>query len=127
MELYISSYKLGNKTYFIKKWIKQHNCNNILSIINARYIYVKDDIEKNRILEDIHMLEYCGFNVEILNGLELVVSPVNPHNYDYVNYVELGFIRETNVPHYKSKHKSSKQIDSVIEYLEKNHLSYIAL
>lgn len=196
MELYISSYKLGNKTNFIKKWIKEHNCNNILLITNARDTYVQDDIEKNRILEDIHMLEYCGFNVEILNlkkyfgnakaleekvkkyivfcviggnvfalrkamelsgfdnfliknknsnmlyigysagscvlssnlrGLELIVSPVNPYNSDYVNYDGLGFIEKTIVPHYKSKHKSSKQIDSVIEYLEKNHLSYIAL
>lgn len=67
MELYISSYKLGNKTDFIKKWIKEHNCNNILLITNARDTYVQDDAEKNRILEDAHMLEYCGFNVETLD------------------------------------------------------------
>lgn len=196
MELYISSYKLGNKTDFIKEWINKHNCNNILLITNARDTYEQDDLEKNRILEDIHMLENIGFNVEILdlknyfgktkaleekvkkykvfcviggnvfalrkamelsgfdifliknqnsdvlyigysagscvlssklNGLELVVPPVNPYNSDYVNYSGLGFIKKIIVPHYKSEHKSSKQIDFVIEYLEKNHLSYITL
>lgn len=196
MELYISSYKLGNKTDYIKNWIKEHNCNSILLITNARDTYVQDENEKKRILEDVHMLEDCGFNVEILNlrkyfgnakaleekvkkyiafcviggnvfalrkamelsgfdnfliknknsnmlyigysagscvlssnlnGLELVVPSVNPYNSDYVNYGGLGFISKTIVPHYKSKHKSSKQIDSVIECLEKNHLSYIAL
>ncbi|MBR2240297.1 MAG: Type 1 glutamine amidotransferase-like domain-containing protein [Clostridia bacterium] len=193
MELYISSYKLGNKTDFIKKWNNEHNCNNILLITNARDTYVQDDIEKNRVLEDIHMLECIGFNVEVLDlkkyfdntnaleeklkkykafcviggnvfvlrkamelsgfdnflikkrnsdvlyigysagscvlssnlsGLELVVPAINPYTSDYVNYSGLGFVREIIVPHYKSKHKSSKMIDDVIEYLEKNHLKY---
>ncbi len=62
-----------------------------------------------------------------LRGLELVVPPVNPYNSDYVNYSEIGLISNLIVPHYKSNHKASKKIDEVIEYLEKNKLSYITL
>ena len=196
MELYISSYKLGTKTDFIKKWIYEHNCNEILLITNARDTYIQDNNEKNRILEDIQMLENIGFKVEILdlrkyfwnkkaleekvknykafcviggnvfplrkamelsgfdnfliknqnkdilyigysagscvlstnlNGLELVVPPLNPYNSDDVNFKGIGFIKELIVPHYKSNHKSSELIDSVVEYLENNHIDYITL
>ncbi len=54
MELYISSYKLGRKTDFIEKWINENDCKEILLITNAKDINVKDNIEENKILDDIY-------------------------------------------------------------------------
>lgn len=66
MLLYLSSYKLGNKTTYLKEWLKE-NENKILLILNARDAKIKDDIEKDKINQNIKMLEDIGFEVTILD------------------------------------------------------------
>ena len=66
MILYLSSYKLGNKTEFLKKWINK-NGNKLALIVNARDAKEQNDIEKEKINENIKMLEDIGFEVNILN------------------------------------------------------------
>lgn len=66
MLLYLSSYKLGNKTIYLKEWLKE-NSNKILLIPNARDAKVQDDIEKEKINQNIKMIEDVGFEVTILD------------------------------------------------------------
>lgn len=66
MLLYLSSYKLGDKTIYLKEWLKE-NDNKILLIPNARDAKVQDDIEKEKINQNIKMLEDVGFEVTILD------------------------------------------------------------
>lgn len=66
MLLYLSSYKLGNKTIHLKEWLKE-NSNKILLIPNARDAKVQDDIEKEKLKQNIKMLEDVGFDVTILD------------------------------------------------------------
>ena len=62
MKLYLSSYKLGNKTEFLKKWIEE-NDNSIVLITSARDAKEQNDIEKQKIKDNIKMLENIGFKV----------------------------------------------------------------
>ena len=66
MVLYLSSYKLGNKTTYLKNWIKKYS-NKILLIPNSRDAKVQNNIEKENINENIKMLEDIGFEVTILD------------------------------------------------------------
>lgn len=66
MNLYLSSYKLGNNVSYLKRWIKE-NDNKILLIKNARDTKEQNEAEKNIIHQDIKMLEEIGFNVTILD------------------------------------------------------------
>ena len=66
MNLYLSSYKLGNETAYLKKWIKE-NGNSILLVKNARDAKEQNEEEKCIIDENIKMLEEVGFNVTILD------------------------------------------------------------
>lgn len=66
MKLYLSSHKLGNREKFLKRWI-QHHDNNIVLITSARDLKKQDDIEKEKINENVTMLESLGFNVKLLS------------------------------------------------------------
>lgn len=66
MYLYLSSYKLGNETTYLRKWIKE-NDNKILLIKNARDAKEQNEEEKSIINQNIKMLENVGFNVAILD------------------------------------------------------------
>ena len=66
MNLYLSSYKLGNETEYLKKWIKD-NDNKILLIKNARDAKEQSKEEKSIINQNIKMLEEIGFDVTILD------------------------------------------------------------
>lgn len=66
MILYLSSFKLGNKTEYLKDWIKENN-NKIALITNARDLKVQDGIEKEKINLNIQMLEEVGFEVTLLD------------------------------------------------------------
>ena len=66
MLLYLSSYKLGNRISYLKAWIKE-NGNKILLIANARDAKVQNELEKEKIEQNIKMLENIGFEVEILD------------------------------------------------------------
>lgn len=66
MNLYLSSYKLGNNVSYLKRWIKE-NDNKILLIKNARDTKEQNEAEKNIIQQNIKMLEELGFNVTILD------------------------------------------------------------
>lgn len=66
MNLYLSSYKLGNKVQFLIEWIKE-NGNEILLIINARDAKEQSVREKLKIQENIKMLEDIGFSVKLLD------------------------------------------------------------
>ena len=66
MKLYLSSFKLGNNSNYLKNWIKENN-NKILLIPNARDSRPKTQKEKAFIDFDIKSLEELGFNVTILD------------------------------------------------------------
>ena len=66
MILYLSSYKLGNKTNILKNWIK-NNGDKILLIPNARDAKEKTEEEKAILESDIKELENIGFCVYILD------------------------------------------------------------
>ena len=66
MLLYLSSYKLGNKTDELKKWIKENN-NKILVIPNALDALEDNDIKKEKILDRCKELESLGFEYKILD------------------------------------------------------------
>lgn len=61
MKLYLSSYKLGNKTDELIKWVKEHN-NDILVISNALDVFPDGERKMNGILEKSKELETLGFN-----------------------------------------------------------------
>lgn len=66
MKLYLSSFKVGNKTEELKKWIAAHD-NKIVIIANAKDQYTdKERVEKGT-LNDIAQLEELGFNVSRLD------------------------------------------------------------
>ena len=48
MKLYLSSYRLGNKTEELKKWIKEHD-NKILVVINSLDKYPDGERKSNNI------------------------------------------------------------------------------
>lgn len=66
MNLYLSSYKLGNEIAYLKKWIRENN-NKILLIKNARDLKEQNSKEQDMIEQDIRMLEEIGFSVTILD------------------------------------------------------------
>ncbi len=66
MKLYLSSFKLGNNTNYLRNWIGENN-NKILLIPNARDVRKKTPKEQNFINDDIRSLEDLGFDVTILD------------------------------------------------------------
>ena len=66
MKLYLSSYKLGNKTEELKKWIKEHD-NKICLIPNARDVYPDGEKKTSKIYSDLQELTDLGFEVTILS------------------------------------------------------------
>ena len=66
MKLYLSSYKLGNKTEELKEWIKEHN-NKICLIPNAKDDYPINDEKQESIKFDIQELTNLGFEVTLLS------------------------------------------------------------
>ena len=66
MKLYLSSYKVGNETEELKKWIADHD-NKIVIIANAKDQYTdKERVEKGT-LADIEQLSELGFDVSRLD------------------------------------------------------------
>lgn len=66
MKLYLSSYKLGNKTEELKKWITEHN-RKICLIPNSRDIYPESERKSNGIQEDAKELVDLGFDVTVIS------------------------------------------------------------
>ncbi len=66
MKLYLSSYRIGNKSEELINWIKEHG-NKILIIPNALDIYLDSKRKNDGILEKCQDLENIGFKVEILD------------------------------------------------------------
>ena len=66
MKLYLSSYKVGNKTEELKKWIDKHG-NKICLIPNSRDIYPESERKANGIQSDVNELKDLGFDVTILS------------------------------------------------------------
>ncbi len=66
MKLYLSSFKLGNKTEELKKWISEHN-NKLCLIPNARDIYPDGERKTSGIQADAKELEDLGFDVTIIS------------------------------------------------------------
>ena len=66
MKLYLSSYKLGNKTEELKKWIKEHD-NKICLIPNARDVYPDGEKKTAKIHTDAQELADLGFHVTIVS------------------------------------------------------------
>ena len=65
MVLYLSSQKLGEKTEYLREWIKEHN-NKILLIYNALDAKGTEKINNN-VKDDIFLLEQIGFKIDILD------------------------------------------------------------
>lgn len=66
MKLYLSSYKIGNKTEELKKWIAEHN-RKICLIPNSRDIYPESERKSNGIQEDVEELVNLGFDVTVIS------------------------------------------------------------
>lgn len=66
MKLYLSSYKIGNKTEELKKWIDEHG-NKICLIPNSRDIYPKSERKSKGIQADVDELTNLGFDVTIIS------------------------------------------------------------
>ena len=62
MKLYLSSYRLGDKVDYLKKWISE-NGRKILLIVNARDAKVQDETEKKKVLEKVA----TKYHHEVLN------------------------------------------------------------
>lgn len=66
MKLYLSSYKIGNKTEELKKWIDEHG-NKICLIPNSRDIYPESERKSKGIQADVDELTNFGFDVTIIS------------------------------------------------------------
>ena len=89
MKLYLSSYKLGNDTSYLKDWIKE-NDNKILMISNSRDYKVFDEEEKDKLKYNAKILEDVGFKVTLLDlrnyfyDNEKLVDDIKNYNAIYV-------------------------------------------
>lgn len=66
MRFYLSSYKVGNKTAELKRWIAEHD-DRICLIPNSRDIYPESERKTNGIQADIDELAELGFNVTVIS------------------------------------------------------------
>lgn len=66
MLLYLSSYKLGNKTEELKKWISENN-NKICLIPNSRDTYPESERKTLGIQADVQELIDLGFDVTVIS------------------------------------------------------------
>jgi len=66
MKLYLSSYKVGNQTEELKKWITE-NDNKICLIPNSRDIYPENERKALGIQNDVQELEELGFEVTVVS------------------------------------------------------------
>lgn len=66
MKLYLSSYKLGDKTEELKRWIAEHN-NKICLIPNSRDVFPDGERKVTGIQEDVKDLEDLGFDVTVIS------------------------------------------------------------
>lgn len=89
MKLYLSSYKLGNDTSYLKDWIKE-NDNKILMISNSRDYKAFDEEEKEKLEYNVKILEDVGFKVTLLDlreyfdDNEKLVGDIKNYNAIYV-------------------------------------------
>ncbi|MDR0978791.1 MAG: Type 1 glutamine amidotransferase-like domain-containing protein [Lachnospiraceae bacterium] len=67
MKLYLSSYKLGNKTEVLKQWLQEHKNNKIGLIPNSRDFYSDGERKTTGLLADSKDLQNLGFEVVILD------------------------------------------------------------
>lgn len=66
MKLYLSSYKIGNRTEELKQWIKE-NDNKICLIPNSRDVYPESERKTLGIQKDVKELEDLGFEVTVIS------------------------------------------------------------
>ena len=66
MKLYLSSYKLGDKTEELKRWIAEHN-NKICLIPNSRDVFPDGERKTKGIQEDVKDLENIGFDATVIS------------------------------------------------------------
>lgn len=116
-------------TGFDGVWVRGGNC------FELRLVMQESGFDKviNQRLQQGSII-YGGYSAGVcilgktLRGLELcddIDSVQSAHNR--LIWDGLGVIGDTIVPHYKSDHPESADIDRVIEYLDKNNIGYIAL
>ncbi len=74
MKLYLSSYKIGDKTEHLKKWIEE-NHNKIFLIPNALDQFPDGERKSESINSNISELRALGFEVEILNLKDFFEKP----------------------------------------------------
>lgn len=66
MKLYMSSYKLGNNTDELKKWIEKHG-NKMILIPNSRDVFPDGERLRSGIKKDEDMLREIGFDVTTIS------------------------------------------------------------
>ena len=66
MELYLSSYRLGNNTDKLIEW-KNKNGNKIIVIPNAGDVYPDSEIKTQKVLDKCKDLEEIGFETQIID------------------------------------------------------------
>lgn len=74
MLLYISSYRLGNRTDVLQKWIKTHD-NRMALITSARDGYPDSERKTASIHTDVAALQALGFNVARLSLRDYFANP----------------------------------------------------
>lgn len=67
MKLYLLSYKLGNHTDELKKWLENSKNNRIAKIANSSDMFPDGEIKINGIQSDAKDLEELGFKVKLLD------------------------------------------------------------
>lgn len=74
MKLYLSSYKLGNETVYLKNWLERNN-RQIAVIPNARDVFPDGKRKVDGITENCVDLESLGFETSILDLREYFSHP----------------------------------------------------
>lgn len=67
VKLYLSSYKLGNATEELKKWLQNSVNNKVALITNSRDMFPDGERKTNGIQSDATDLEELGFEVELFD------------------------------------------------------------
>lgn len=112
---------IGGNTFLLRSAFEQSGFDNII------IEFSKDESKKD--------IVYGGFSAgccvisRTLKGLELVDEPktVKDIYKKKIIWEGLGLINYTFVPHYRSDHPESGQVEDVINYLEENKIPYKAV
>jgi len=85
--------------------------------------YLKKQVYNPNFLYSGYSAGICVLSPNLL-GLHLVDEPLNPYNNDEIIYEGIGILDYVPVPHYKSNHRESEDIDKVVKYMLENNIKF---